>query len=57
MSECNCGSKKESYWIQDGYGIDLCKVCKDCKKQKMKRYRPDINTQYECEEPIEPDEG
>lgn len=55
MSECYCGSKQEAYWIHDGHGIPLCKVCDKCKAQKLKRYRPDIFTAYEADEPIEPE--
>lgn len=56
MSDCNCGSKKPSYWKYDGYGIALCKVCEDCKAEKMKRYRPDIDECYEAQEPIDSDD-
>ena len=56
MSECYCGSKQEAYWIYDGHGIALCKVCDKCKAQKMKRYRPDIMSAYEADEPIDSDE-
>lgn len=56
MSRCNCGSGNESYWEVDGYGIPLCKVCPSCKAEQMKRYRKDINDQYDAEEPISDDE-
>jgi hypothetical protein len=53
---CNCGSGKESYWINDGHGIPLCKVCEDCEKEKLKGYRPDILEAYDCDEQIDPEE-
>jgi hypothetical protein len=56
VSECNCGSKQYSYWLLDGHGIPLCKVCDKCKPQKLKRYRTDILDSYEADEPINPDE-
>jgi hypothetical protein len=46
----------ESYWLYDGHGIPLCKVCDACKKTKLKRYRVDIFKAYEADEPIEPDD-
>ena len=32
-------------------------VCDDCRKEKLKGYRPEIFTDgdYECDEPIEPE--
>jgi hypothetical protein len=56
VSECNCGSKKHSWWKVDGYGIPLVRVCKDCERKKMKRFRPDIDTRYEADEPIDENE-
>ncbi len=56
MRECICGSKLEAYWLYDGHGFALCKVCDKCKSQKVKKYRPDIFTQYEADEPIHPEE-
>jgi len=53
MSECNCGSKMESHWKYDGYGIPLCRVCSECEDEKMKQYRQDILTRYSCDEQIE----
>lgn len=52
---CQCVSGKESYWINDGYGIPLSKVCEDCEESKLKGFRPDIMSQYECDESIEPE--
>lgn len=55
-NQCSCESHKHWYWLTDGYGIPLCKVCEDCKEKKLRLYRPDIFTAYEAEEPINPDE-
>jgi hypothetical protein len=56
LAPCYCGSTKPTYWINDGHGIPLCKVCDDCRDAKLKRYRSDILTPYETDgEPIEPD--
>ena len=54
-NECSCGSKLVSYWLYDGHGIALCKVCDKCESQKVKKYRPDIFTQYDADEPIDSD--
>lgn len=55
---CPCGSGKDSWWEDDARGIPLCRVCDKCRKEKLKRYRPDVlsNSQYECDEPIEPED-
>lgn len=56
MKECNCGSGKESWVENDGYGIYLARVCDDCHDTVMSRYRSDIKSNYAAEEPIEPEE-
>jgi hypothetical protein len=55
MRLCPCGSGKESWWEYDARGIELCRVCEKCKKEKLKRYRPEVLTDpnYWSEEPIE----
>ena len=56
---CDCGSKKDSRWAFDGRNIPLCRVCTDCEKKKLARYRPEIlrpYTQADVDEPIEPEE-
>ena len=53
---CSCGSGEQSYWLRDGYGIELCKVCDKCEKEKLSHYRSDIMERYDCDEPIEEDE-
>lgn len=56
LAPCYCGSNEPTYWLHDGHGIPLCKVCDKCRDAKLKRYRSDILTPYETDgEPIEPD--
>ena len=47
-----------SWWANDGQGIPLCRVCHDCEKEKLAKYRPEIlkpYTQADVDEPIEGD--
>ena len=55
---CNCGSGLPSEEIHDARGIYVGRVCKKCKKEKLKGFRKDIFTDpnYQTDEPIEPDE-
>jgi len=55
---CPCGSGLDSYWQNDARGIPLCRTCDKCHDEKMARYRPEVlnNSQYECDEPIEPED-
>jgi hypothetical protein len=41
---CPCGSGKPSKWNYDARGIELCRTCKDCHRQKMAGYRSDVLT-------------
>ena len=52
---CTCGSGKASWWESDARGIPLCRVCPDCKSERMVKYRPDVLTDpnYWADEPIE----
>ncbi len=59
-----CKDGKEStnarYWVYDGRGIPLCKVCPDCEKQKLSKYDPKVLGHYDetdVDEPIEADDG
>ena len=57
--ECNCGSRKSSWWENDAQGIPLTRVCDDCREKKLARFRPCIlagYTQADVDEPIEPQE-
>lgn len=56
----NTPSANETWWEYDGRGIPLCRVCDDCRDQKLSRYRPEIlrhYTQDDVDEPIEADDG
>lgn len=47
------------YWVYDAQRIPLCKVCSECKAEKLARYRPEILEGYDqsdVNEPIEPEE-
>lgn len=39
----------------DGYGIFLTYTCPACHAAKMAKFRPDIKTHYQADEPIEED--
>lgn len=54
---CDCGSGQESEWQSDARGIPLCRTCNVCHDRQMKRYRPEVlsDSNYECDEPIEPE--
>lgn len=55
--KCACGSQKDSWWQNDARGIPLCRVCPDCKKDKLAKYRTDVLTDsnYWADEQIEED--
>jgi hypothetical protein len=40
-------SDESSWWEHDAQGIPLCRVCSDCRGEKMARYRPEILTGYD----------
>jgi hypothetical protein len=52
---CPCGSGKLSRWVKDARGIELARVCEDCEKETLAKYRPDVLTDsnYWADEPIE----
>lgn len=52
---CPCGSGLDSAWQYDARGIELCRTCSKCHREKMHRYRPDVlsDPSYVAEEPIE----
>jgi len=48
-----------TWWEFDAQGIELCRVCDECKEAKLSRYRPEIlsgYTQADVDEPIEPED-
>lgn len=52
---CNCGSGEYKEAQFDGHGIFLCYTCDKCYTEKMKGFRNDIHSAYDCDEDIEPD--
>lgn len=44
--------------LYDARGIFCCYVCEKCERVKRSRYRPEIfaDSQYECDEAIEPED-
>jgi len=53
---CSCGSGEWAEWIYDARGIELCKACPSCRKDKLKGYRPDVleDSNYWTDEPVDP---
>jgi hypothetical protein len=51
--ECSCGSGEFRYPLSDGHGIFLAYVCDSCRDEVLSKFRPDIMSQYECDESIE----
>ena len=47
-------STNSSWWEHDAQGIPLCRVCDDCREEKLSRYRPEILTGYTQEDVNEP---
>lgn len=56
MFPCPCGSGKPSYWKNDARGIPLARVCRDCRSERLSKYRREvlINPSYSADEPIDP---
>lgn len=51
-------STAPTWWAKDAQGIELCRVCEKCEKEKLAKYRPEILTGYDqsdVDEPIEED--
>lgn len=55
LQKCPCGSGQVPEALHDGYNIFLCYACDKCKARKLKGYRSDIMTRYDCDEPIDAD--
>lgn len=55
--KCGCGSGEDSYWEYDAKGIPLARVCSKCKEKQLKVYRKEVleDSNYECDEPIDPE--
>lgn len=54
---CPCGSGLDSHWQYDARGIELCRTCDKCHREKMKGYRAEVlhNLNYSADEAIEED--
>jgi len=55
MSEHRC-DRNNSWWEYDAQNIPLCRVCPECRDEKLSIYRPEILTGYtqaDVDEPIE----
>jgi len=46
-----------SWWARDARGIELCRVCDRCKREKLARYRPEILSGYDQSDMDEPIDG
>lgn len=56
--KCDCGSGLERKPEYDARGIFLVYTCEKCSDKKLRKYRPEVLTDpnYECDEPIEPED-
>ena len=56
--ECVGGEVRTArvWWVNDGYGIPMARVCDKCVLEKVSRFRADIFTRYECDEVIDPED-
>ena len=56
---CACGSGEFPVAVHDARGIFVTYACSGCRKDRLAGYRDDIFTDpnYECDEPIEPEDG
>ena len=47
QDQCKMHTKHDgSWWETDGRGIPMCRVCDDCRDEKLSRYRPEILRHY-----------
>lgn len=46
-------TKADSWWINDGYGIPLTRVCAKCEDAELKKFRQDILSAYDHDEPLD----
>lgn len=60
VGECARHTKGDgSWWAYDAKGIELCRVCEKCEREKLSQYRPEIlhgYSQNDVDEPIEPED-
>lgn len=36
-----------SYWVYDANSVQLCRVCPKCRKEKLRKYRPEVLKRYD----------
>lgn len=53
---CGCGSGHTPNWEYDGYGIPLFLACDKCWDENRKKFRHDVFSRYEADEPIDPED-
>ena len=60
--KASCGGRHTkgdgSWWARDAQGIELCRVCDACERERLSQYRPEILSGYDqsdVNEPIEPE--
>lgn len=58
MKECPCGSGEPREELTDARGIFVSFICSKCEDRVKAKYRPEIfeDSNYECDEPIEPED-
>jgi hypothetical protein len=56
---CRCGSGLLSTWEYDARGVELARVCDECRERVLLAYRPEVlvDPDYELDEDLEPDIG
>ena len=59
LEKCPCGSGESAESLLDARGIFCSYICTKCEATQQAKYRADIfvNSQYECDEQVEPDDG
>lgn len=50
---CSCGSGEQRSECNDGHGYFLFYHCTQCFHEKRARFRDDIFTRYQADEPLE----
>jgi hypothetical protein len=50
ITTCNCGSGLSPQLVSDAKGIPVASVCRRCRKEKLRGYRPEIFTDSRYEE-------
>ncbi len=55
---CSCGSGEYPDPVSDARGIYIGRMCDQCREQRLSGFRQDVleNPNYECDEPIEPED-